>query len=213
MSQIDKVYLGLFLLLCLSACSSEYPTPVMEGKQLPSFVGQSLNENQVQVPQNLNQEPALLFFGYLQEAQFDIDRWMIGIEQIGLDIPYYEIPTVRGFLPGLFRSRINQGMRDGIPSALWDNVITVYQDNHIIQNFFGNEKPANAYVVLIDSDSRIRFFHNTGFSAAHLGQLQKQVQALTQTQTPIIPNKHNRSTSSSRQGTAAPGVPATMTSP
>ena len=169
--------LGLTLLfpVILSACSYQYPSQNIVGVSLPSFSGESLNKKVVQIPQDLNQQIAILLFGFVQDTQFDLDRWMIGFEQTGIDVPYYEIPTIEGFLPGLFRSRIDQGMRNGIPKALWNNVVTVYQDSHIIRQFLGTENERNGRIVLLDEQGVVRFFHDEGFSVGALTQLREQI--------------------------------------
>ncbi len=169
--------LGLTLLfpVILSACSYQYPSQNIVGESLPSFSGESLNKEIVQIPQDLNQQIAILLFGFVQDTQFDLDRWMIGFEQTRIDVPYYEIPTIEGFLPGLFRSRIDQGMRNGIPKALWNNVVTVYQDSHIIRQFLGTENERNGRIVLLDEQGVVRFFHDEGFSVGALTQLREQI--------------------------------------
>jgi len=155
----------------LGACATEYPNQNPAGKVFPSIEGQSLDQRAYRIPEDLQGEPTLLLIGYRQNAQFDIDRWMIGLDMTGTRVKLIELPAIQGFFPRLFQSRIDNGMRAGIPQALWPVVITVYEDGERVQAFTGNERPGNARVVLLSDRGTIRFFYDGGFSVAALNDL------------------------------------------
>ena len=73
----------------------------------------------------------------------------------------------------IFAERINDGMRSGIPSEDWAVVVTVYEDGKKIARFLGNESGRTARVVLLDSDGKVLFFHDRGFSLRSLLDLKK----------------------------------------
>ena len=62
----------------------------------------------------------------------------------------YELPTISGLIPGLFSGSIDDGMRSGIPNEDWAIVVTIYRDAETVEQFFGNENPLPARVVLLD---------------------------------------------------------------
>ncbi|MFB1016368.1 MAG: hypothetical protein QMC51_12040, partial [Alteromonadaceae bacterium] len=108
-----------------------------------------------------------------QNSQFDIDRWLIGLDMTATDVDVYEIPTIQGLFPRMFNTMIDNGMRKGIPKALWKGVITVYEDGEKIQAFTGNEKPNNARVLLLDENGVILYFYDQGFSVNALNELRR----------------------------------------
>ena len=80
-----------------------------------------------------------------------------------------------GWFPILFNDMIDNGMRNGIPNEFWKDVITVYDDGEIVQQFTGNQKPLNCRVILLDSSGKVIFFHDRGFSVKALNQLREKI--------------------------------------
>lgn len=163
--------LTAIVLLLLSGCSSQYPNQDLLGKQFPTVSGESLEKEKVVIPTDFNNEHSLLLIGYKQDSQFDIDRWLIGLDMAGVTTPTYELPTIQGMAPRMFSTLIDNGMRKGIPKELWAGVITIYKDGDAVQAFTGNENPNNTRVALIDRDGKIIYFYDRGFSVTALNQL------------------------------------------
>jgi hypothetical protein len=162
----------------LQACGTTHANRQPVGDNLPSVSGSDLEGNQHTFPNDIENEPAILLVGYKQNAQFDIDRWMLGLDQLGVEVPVYELPTVVGMLPGMFASRIDNGMRSGIPRELWAAVVTLYDDDaERLAKFLGNERPNNARVLLVRPDGAIAFFHDRGYGIPYLRELAVRVQA------------------------------------
>ena len=115
----------------------------------------------------------------MQDAQFDADRWLVGLLQISPEVRIFEVPAVVGFFPFLFEDTIDGGMRNGIPKEDWKSVVTLYGDaaDEILQ-FTGNEKPRNMRVLLLDGNGKVRWFHDRGFSASKLLELNQSMSAL-----------------------------------
>ena len=80
----------------------------------------------LRLPADVEGAPALLLVGYVQEAQFDIDRWLFGVLDADLEIVLFEIPAARGMAAQLASGFIDGGMRRGIPKAEWGAVATTY---------------------------------------------------------------------------------------
>jgi len=125
----------------------------------------------VNIPDDFTQNFTLLLVGYKQNSQFDIDRWLIGLDMTKTQVDVYEIPTIQGLFPRMFSTVINNGMRKGIPKELWKGVVTVYNDGENIQKFTGNQKPNNARVFLLDKKGMILYFYDRGFSVNALNQV------------------------------------------
>ena len=160
-----------FILLFTAGCSTQYVNQTVTGQTFPSVSGQSLEKKEVDIPADFKGTITLLLVGYKQNSQFDIDRWLIGLDMTATDVDVYEIPTIQGLFPRMFSTMIDNGMRKGIPKALWKGVITVYEDGEKIQAFTGNEKPNNARVLLLDENGVILYFYDQGFSVNALNEL------------------------------------------
>ena len=161
--------LFIALLLALTAgCSATYTNQALVGKSFPVVTGESLEKNMVRIPNDFKGDFTLLLIGYKQNSQFDIDRWLIGLDMTNTKVDVYEIPTIAGLFPRMFSTFIDNGMRKGIPKALWKGIITVYEDGERIQAFTGNQNPNNARVLLLDKNGVILYFYDEGFSVAAL---------------------------------------------
>jgi len=137
--------------------------------------GQTLEKHDVQIPAIFNAELNLLLIGYKQNSQFDIDRWLIGLEMTETKVDSYEIPAIQGMFPRMFKTQINNGMRSGIPKNLWKGVITLYNDGETMQAFTGNKHPNNARIMLINQQGKILYFYDRGFSVNALKELKKVI--------------------------------------
>jgi hypothetical protein len=83
-----------------------------------------------------------------------------------------EIPTIDGMLPGMFSGTIDSGMRSGIPNEDWGSVVTVYGAGAAeLVRFTGNENGGNARVMLLDDEGVVLWFHDRGYSATKLLEL------------------------------------------
>ncbi|GHB77716.1 hypothetical protein GCM10008107_29130 [Psychrosphaera saromensis] len=170
------VILAIFVSL-LSACGTSYPNQSVKGQVFPSITGQTLEQNQLNIPADLKQDAVLLLIGYKQNSQFDIDRWLIGLDMTNTIVDVYELPTIQGMFPRMFSTVIDNGMRKGIPKELWKGVVTVYEDGEKVQKFTGNESGNNARVALINKDGVILYFYDRGFSVGALNELRNALEA------------------------------------
>ncbi len=166
------------LVALLGACATTYPRQAPQGMSFPDVTGKDLNGREYRLPRDLFGAPSLLLVGYEQNSQFDIDRWLLGLRQEGIDVRLFEVPTIPGLLPGLFAGKIDQGMRSGIPEEDWVSVITVYGDGERIARFTGNENRLPGRVLLLDGQGRVVFFHDEGYSVGTLLRLKEKLNAL-----------------------------------
>ncbi len=170
-----KLITSVFAFVLLSACSAQYPNQQLVGEQFPSISGENLDKQNVSIPSDFKADETLLLIGYKQDSQFDIDRWLIGLDMAGVTLPTYELPTIAGMAPRMFSTFIDNGMRKGIPKELWGGVITIYKDGETVQKFTGNQNPNNTRVILIDNTGEILYFYDRGFSVDALNKLKANV--------------------------------------
>lgn len=162
------------LLLGLSACASyDYPSQVTLNTPMIEVIGESLEGKEVAIPSDFSGQKTLLLLGYKQDSQFDIDRWLIGLDMTSTDVAVYEVPTIQGLAPRMFSTVINSGMRRGIPKELWKGVVTVYADGDKMQRYTGNQNPNNARVILLDENGYVIHFYDRGFSVDALNSVRE----------------------------------------
>lgn len=156
-----------FLISCSTTFKNQNPT----GKVFPQIEGKALSGQKYKMPEDFKKEKVILLIGYKQNSQFDIDRWLLGLDFKKVKTNVFEIPAVVGFIPSLISGKIDEGMKSGIPEGLWKAVVTVYDDAEIVAKFTGNEDPLNARVLVLDENAKVIYFHDKGFSVPDLNQL------------------------------------------
>ena len=175
MRTLNKLIL-LFLMSLLSlACSTTYTNRNPVGEVFPSVTGTSLDNEEYIIPKDFQGTNVVLLLGYKQDSQFDIDRWLIGLDMTETKIKVYELPTIQGLFPRMFQTFIDSGMRSGIPKEIWGGVITIYSGGSTVQEFTGNENPNNARAILLDSGGKVIYFHDRGFSVSALNELRELI--------------------------------------
>ncbi len=178
-----KGLLGAFALVSfalLAGCNRTVPAPAsIIDTSFPQVVGNDLNKKQVTIPDDFRGRNVLLLVGYEQRAQFDIDRWILGVLQADIPVEIVEVPTISGMVPRAVQGFIDNGMRSGIPQSDWASVVTVYKDADKIIQALGNDRPQSAYAVLLNREGRIIWRSNIGYSAGQVIELKKLAQSLT----------------------------------
>lgn len=161
------------LVLAATGCTASHPDRMPVGERFPDVAGRSLAGIVTPLPESLTGEPTLLLVGYVQDAQFDLDRWALGLAMAKSPLRRLEVPAVGGWFPDLaLQPTIDDGMRAGIPERDWPAVVTLYGDDaERVRRFTGTGHPRNARVVLLDADGVVRWFHAAGYSPTDLLEL------------------------------------------
>lgn len=155
----------IYVLVIVAGCSSSVPNRDPTGEAFPIVVGESLEREQVELPGALAGEPAVLLIGYEQDAQFDIDRWLMGLIQSGADVRVLELPTIPGLVPSLASGWIDDGMRSGIPREDWAVVVTLYgAAAKPVAELTGTQNGRIARVIVIDANGIVVWFDDSGYS-------------------------------------------------
>lgn len=155
------------------------------GRAFPEVRGTGLDKREWKVPGDMLKDdqgkprPVLLLVGYVQDAQFDIDRWTLGLAQAKTPGAVFELPCVRGWLIRQFSSQLDSGMRRGIPKENWGAVVTVYGDASKVSDFTGDEHANNARVILLKPDGTVAWFWDEGYSPTRLIELDAAIRAMT----------------------------------
>ncbi len=163
----------IFAIAFLVGCGSTIPNRFPVGELFPSVQGKSLDGQQTMIPEVFKGRKVILVLAYKQNTQFDVDRWGIGFFTSNLPLPpIYEIPTIPGLIPSLFKESIDGGMKKGIPKESWKDVITIYGgDGTKLTEWTGTENPNNARIILLDEEGRVLWFHDRGYGLPPLAEL------------------------------------------
>ena len=173
------VVIALAAILTTGGCMATYPNQDPTGKAFPRAQGENLDKQPVELPTAYLGSPALYLAGYSQNAQFDLDRWAIGLHQVEFSETVIEVPTIPGLFPSMFKGVIDNGMRSGIPAEDWAIVITLYGKQATpVATFTGTENPRNGRVLLLDDAGVVRWFWDQGFSATRLMELKRAAEDL-----------------------------------
>jgi hypothetical protein len=170
------------LIALIAGCASQRavsPKDSLVGKKLPEFVGDSLDGRQLNFPSDITGKPVLLLVAYLQESQFDVDRWVLGLLQSQLKLKVLELPTIEGLGARLAKSFINRGMKQGIPEQDWPAVVTVYGDAEKLGSFVGGIRGNNSCAILLDGDAVVRWIHCDGYSPRELIEMGEVLKGLS----------------------------------
>jgi hypothetical protein len=169
--------IGIFL---ISGCGPALiPDRNPTGDQFPQVTGEFLTGSKATLPDQFLGNSAMYLVGYMQETQFDLDRWTMGLLEADLPSTIVEIPTIPGLVPTAISGWIDDGMRSGIPKKDWPAVITLYgSDAHDVATLTGTENPRNTRVLLIDDAGVVRWFWDQGFSASSLIELKGVIKNL-----------------------------------
>lgn len=166
----------------LGGCTSTIENRDPTGERFPTVVAEPLSGGEVTIPDDFAGAPVLLLVGYVQDSQFDIDRWLYGAIDADLNVTLREVPAARGAAASLAKGFIDSGMRKGIPKDEWGAVSTTYgKAAEAIGTFTGTERPRNARVLLLGPSGVVRWFHDQGYSALKLKELEAALADLART--------------------------------
>jgi hypothetical protein len=166
--------------LVASGCRADRaPVVAVVGQPFPAVTGNALDGTSWSLPSALAGKPALLLVAFEMEGQFDVDRWLLGLVQAQTPVKVLEVPTIDGMVPGLFSGTIDSGMRKGIPEEDWGGVVTLFgSDAKTVYRFTGEHSDRNARVLLLDADGRVDWYHERGYSARLLADLDRRAREL-----------------------------------
>ncbi len=150
------------------------------GEIFPSVRGQSLEKKPIEIPTAFAGGPAVLLVGYKQSAQFDIDRWLMGLMQANTKAQIVEIPTIPGLVPTIASGWIDDGMRSGIPKEDWGSVITLYGGAaKPVAALTGTANGQRARIIVLDATGKVVWFDDEGYSARKAADVASLVAGLS----------------------------------
>ena len=177
---------GATLVAGLPGCSSTITNRDPVGEVFPSVEGSSLEDVDVRLPESLAGRPAVVLIGYQRRAQFDLDRWLMGLMQAGVgdsvDAHLLEVPTIPSLAATFASGWIDDGMRAGIPEEDWGAVVTLYGGAaEPVAEMTGTENGNLTRVVVLDREGTVVWFDDGGYSARKALEVASVVRGLAPT--------------------------------
>jgi len=170
------IFLCGIALISLTGCTSKPIASDLSILKFPEVEGKALSGESFRLPERVSGTHTVILVGLVQKAQFDIDRWILGLMQLKVPARIVEVPTIAGMIPTIISDRIDAGMKRGIPEEDWPSVVTVYgSEAEKIVKVTGTENAQNGHVVLLDKNGQIIWRYDRGYSAAKVLELQQKI--------------------------------------
>lgn len=135
----------------------------------PSVRADDLNGRVYDLPRDFEGERTLVFVGFAQEQQADIDTWVGPVQTLMADHPglrWYEVP-VAGSANRLFKPMIDAGMRAGIQDLeMRGRTITLFVDRTAFRRALGLSTEREIHALLLDSEGRVLWSAEGPFTPA-----------------------------------------------
>jgi ATP10 protein len=160
--------------LWLRAAASN-ASPLQRGQGLPQISGQALTGRSIELPAAANSRPAVVIFSFSKAAGNDARAWN---ERLARDFPW-DVPSftiiVLESVPKLFRGMALSGIKSSMPSSVQDRTIVLYRDEMLWKQRLAFSEDNRAYVLLLDSDSRIQWKNEGPFKDDIYTELKDQL--------------------------------------
>lgn len=161
--------LAIWILTAAALSAAEFGA----GTILPPLKGEYLTGRKALLPEAAKGKSALLAIGFTYDSRFAVEAWVKRFrEDFGQKqaITFYEIPMIGG-MARMGKWFIDSGMRSGTPKELHENVITVYGGVEPWKKRLGYKEAKDAYLILIDTEGKIRWLHHGPFDDAQYAKL------------------------------------------
>lgn len=121
-----KASWALVLLLALPALGEEGSVPLQPGVALPSLVGQTLSGKPFDLPDAARGEIAVVIFSFSRAGGHDARNW---VQHLSKDYPHLNIYNLIFLesVPRPFRGMAVSGVRSGMPPAVQDRTMILFQ--------------------------------------------------------------------------------------
>jgi hypothetical protein len=180
---VTKLLLVGFAVVMMANLRVEAPEKHLQiGDPFPVLSGQFLTGRDAALPQESSGSTRLVAMGFTYKSRFPVEAWAewystaIGRRE---DITLFEVPMISG-LATFGQWFIDRGMRNGTPTELHENVITVYSGANEWKTAlaYGPGREDDAYLIVIDGGGIVQWFHHGMFDDFTAAQLRGVILSL-----------------------------------
>ncbi|MGA9672490.1 MAG: hypothetical protein WBQ94_24965 [Terracidiphilus sp.] len=164
----------LGMLLSVPVPGQTAPTALKSGDILPSLAGQGLTGKWIDIASVSSGSPAVVVFSFSRAGGRDAQLWT---QRLMKDEPHLAIYTVIFLesVPGLFRATAVSGIKNGMPPALQDRTILLYQDENLWKQRLQVANERHACILLLGPAGRIRWMTLGPFADPIYSDLSKSI--------------------------------------
>ncbi len=149
--------------------------PLHAGDLFPPFSGQTLTNKALELP--AAGKASVIVFTFSRAAGKDARLWN---ERLTKDFPaalVYEAIELES-APRLVRGMALAGIRSGIPPAMQDRAIVLYQDEALWKRRLTVSDANRAYIAVVGADGRLRWSNISAFADPEYARLKQELETL-----------------------------------
>jgi len=177
-NNVVSVCLMLFEMLLLAPVFGQTsPSPLKPGDSLPPLSGQALTGKWLDIASVLGGSPAVVIFSFSRASGRDAQLWT---QRLMKDDPHMAIYTIIFLesVPVLFRAMAVSAIKDGMPTALQNRTIILYQDENLWKQRLQVANERYACVTLLGQTGRVQWMTLEPFADALYSEFSKSIRAL-----------------------------------
>jgi hypothetical protein len=152
------------------------------GTPMPRIEGENLNGHKAVLPAVAKGKVTLVAMGFSYDSRRSVDAWTKRFRQEfgqNTDTGFFQVPVISG-MARLAKLFIQTGMRRGTAKEDHDKVITVYGAASDLKERFGVVDIDRAYLLLLDREGTVRWWHEGLFDETIWPELKKATEATLQ---------------------------------
>ena len=166
----------LLLMFLAAAGCNIIPNRNPTGEPFPTVTARTLDGARVELPDSFAGQVVILVVLYDKSAQFDADRWMLGLLQVKVDAPIREVLTVPSTIGFLLSPLVTDEMKKSFPTSNWGTILTLYgNDADPVATMTGMVDSRFARVFLLSPDGRVAWFADAGYEGKLVLRLMEEI--------------------------------------
>lgn len=156
-------------LVALASCGSPFPNRAPWGELAPSIGVEGADEGTARLPQAHAGSPAVYLVGYGKRSQFDLDRWLLGLEQVRADVQVFQLATISALESSNESDWLDEETRTRLEREEWGQLVDVRgAQADAFREFTGDDGESNARVMVVDGEGQVEWFGDDGYSTARV---------------------------------------------
>lgn len=184
MNQMSRTGLiSIFFVGAILVCSPCWGSELEPGSSMPSVLGKTLSGEEINLPSHLKGKTALLVLSFTKASGKLARPWA---EAFSKDHPTNDQTGMMQLIflesvPRLLRGIVSSSIKKGIPKNLHEQTALIYKDETKWKQSVGfKEKDDAPFLILVDQEGRIQWFHHGVFEQQSYAALAEHVDRLLQ---------------------------------
>ncbi len=161
------------MLLAASAFGAQ-GTALKPGDALPPLAGQTPAGKSLDLPTAAAGSVAVVIFSFSRAGGRDAQNWALQLSKDDPHLPIYTAIFLES-VPGVFRSLAVSGIRNGMPPAMLDRTLLIYQQQASWKQRLHTTDDRYASVVVLDQHGHIRCISSGPFTDTLHQRLREEV--------------------------------------